>query len=366
MLVRLLHGLLPFVASLAGWVVAAPIALAVLPFWVIAQLTRHLARALEPRKLEWPECFDFIPEIGWKLRPHLRVYAEDLNGDAFRVTTDESGWRGRYTVAESDVLVVGDSFAFGYGIDDDQFFAHLCRGLKVKGMGAPGYSMVQPVLWMRRLSDQLAGKLVVWLVYLGNDLDDSIAPNQFGYRSPFVRLLDKTGSCEIVTSHVRPDRWTLQSRQNNSMAYVQICSPTHFSDRVFTACEYLVMEARDICRAAGAELVIATVPELSPIQLEQLEKALAESRAPELFDPEKPDRRFAEICERLDVTFVALKDHLGARDYLENDAHWNARGHRRVAEVIEGLHSGRIPARRHQRAVPQDVGDVLTVASGEA
>jgi hypothetical protein len=37
------------------------------------------------------------------------------------------------------------------------------------------------------------------------------------------------------------------------------------------------------------------------------------------------------------VPFVALADTLTTRDYLEHDVHWNARGHIRVAEVLQRI-----------------------------
>ena len=50
--------------------------------------------------------------------------------------------------------------------------------------------MVQTLLWMERLKDRLAGKLVVWLVFYGNDLMDNLHPNFDRYRTPFVRSRD--------------------------------------------------------------------------------------------------------------------------------------------------------------------------------
>jgi hypothetical protein len=78
---------------------------------------------------------------------------------------------------------------------------------RIKAIGANGYNMVQELLWMRRYAPQLAGKLVVWFVYHGNDLFDNLQPNVFQYRTPFVRERHDGRGWEVVTEHVRRSPW---------------------------------------------------------------------------------------------------------------------------------------------------------------
>src|SRR5690606_15625900 len=121
---------------------------------------------LEPSYLTKDQLIAFDPVFGWRPRPNLNTH--HLMVDLFPLSTDAQGWRGRATLAESQVVVFGDSFAAGYGVSDEHLFANLSATPRIKPIGIGGYSMVQELLWMRALAGELAGKLVVWFIYFGN------------------------------------------------------------------------------------------------------------------------------------------------------------------------------------------------------
>lgn len=351
---RALAGLL---AGALGLVLVIPAAALLLPFWLVGTLAGVLRRLLEPKPVPWRELIEFHPQVGWRPRPNAAGHALDFGGDTYRFTTDAHGWRGAGTLEGSDVVVFGDSHAFGCGVDDRHFFADLADSARIKAIGAPAYSMVQPVLWMERLAPYLRGKLVVWLVCLGNDLDDSMHPGLHQYRAPFVRQRPGSKEWEITADHVDPARWTITSREGSLDSLIEICSGGYASHRVFAAADYLVGRAHEACASAGARLVLMTIPELSPVARRYLARNVPASGREARFDEGLPDRLFGEICDRHGVRFVALKDHLASEDYLENDFHWNPRGHRRVAALIDRLHreaswdgSVRLPDDRQQVA----------------
>lgn len=331
--------LLAIFGGAIGLLLAAPLVLLATPFWVVARLTAALARRIEPRAVPWRDLMEFAPVVGWKPRPNLDTHG--FVEDVFHVVTDADGWRGRTRLDESEVVVIGDSFAFGQGIDEAAFFANLTTQPRIKAIGANGYNMVQELLWMKRLAPQLAGKVVVWMIYHGNDLYENLQPNLDHYRMPFVRQVG--GGWEVVTSHVSAARWTTSRRRDYYQVLAEICSPTTLSERAFSACDYLLERGQDVCVQAGARLAVVTVPE--PAQVTpHLARRLAE-RAPraESFDPRIPDQRIGGTCRQLGVPFLALGDHLDAGHYKSQDVHWNPRGHRRVAEVIEQLYHGLDP-----------------------
>ncbi len=356
-------------ALLPGMVLLAPalsLALAIRGFVAIG---RWIGRRLEPAFMTWTELIEFDPRLGWKPRARLSGSYFALNDDVYRIVTDEEGWPGLRTIDESDLIAVGDSFAFGYGAHFARTFAALSRGVRVKGIGAPGYSMVHGLLVVEALGRRLAGKLVVWLVCLDNDLQDNLAPEMRGYRAPFVRRRGEEGEWEIVTRHLSPDRWRASDMDSRRLL-PSFCVPGALADRAFSACDYLIGRARLACSAADATLVIVTVPR--PEQL-GAHRAACATAAGSLEEPDLPDRRFAESCRRHGVPLVVGREFLTPDDYKRREGvHWSARGHRRMAALCEGLYaafregtlSARIPPAGTEfgRGARRPAGPELTAA----
>lgn len=335
-----MRAFLTFPAALVGLAAALPVLAAAVPIWIVNGLTAAVRRIIEPRALAWDAIIEYDVNVGWRPKPDLSGRVLDVNGDSFRFTTDRDGWRGRTLLSDSDVVVFGDSFAFGFAVDDHDFFADLLDGIKVKAIGCPAYSMVQPLLWMDKLRPHLEGKLVVWMVYLGNDLVDNLLPAADGYRQPFVRQADG-GDWELTTDHVNPSPWPVARHQGGIPDYLKLCSSTPFGRRVFAACDHLIRRGKEICDAVGATLVVMTVPELSPAARRAIDRELSGSgsRYRDSFDEGLPEREILRICDPLGVEVLALRDHLTSDDYLPHDFHWTPQGHRRVADVLRALYT---------------------------
>jgi hypothetical protein len=321
-------------AALVGLVLVLPLLLVVVFFRGVSACTRAVARVLEPDYLTRDQLIEFDPVFGWKPRANLNTH--HLMVDVFRIATDAQGWRGRSTLADSQVVVFGDSFAAGYGVDEDQLFANLHAQPLIKPIGIGGYSMVQELLWMNELASSLQGKLVVWFIYLGNDLYDNLSPDLRGYRKPFVREVRGTSDWEICRDHVSRERWPIQRRTRKGHIHMatlaELCSDTFLAERAYRACEFLVRRGHEICRQVGADLTVLTVPDVH--QLSVPGHSYLRSLAPhaERFDP-------------------------------ENDCHWNALGHRRIARLLGDLHAarGRQTRSRLQQAFPVN-GELEAVA----
>jgi hypothetical protein len=323
-----------------------------LPFWLVTLGTRALAGRLEARPEPWQNIIEFESALGWKTRSNLRAHC--LSEDLFRVETDAAGWRGRCPIAESDVVVIGDSFAWGYGVDEGQCFFNIPAGVRVAARGVVGYNMVQELLLLRRLGPSLAGKLVVWLIFLGNDPYENLMPHMGGYRMPFVRRGPDGESWEIVTSHLSPARWSPVPVGDGRVYYeklVELSQPSFLTDRAFPAIEFLIGEGHSLCRHLGAALTMMTIPD--PHQLSENGRDYLRSlnRTGEDIDVGFADRRIQEACRRLGVPVVPLQQHLTLDHYLTFDCHWNPAGHRRVATVLSDVWRTRAPAPGGDRGV---------------
>jgi len=319
-----------------------PIVLAALPFIAVAFMTSLLTRLLEAKAVSWNELIDFCPEIGWTMRPNLKAWCRaEPAGDVFRLSTDEQGWRGSQRLQESDIVVFGDSFAFGYGVNEDAWFAGRQSGVRIKPVGAPGYSMVQEVLLMRRLATCLNRKLVVWFIYTGNDLYDNLRPHNAQYRSPFVRPSKSGDQCwEIVTHHLSPAYWPYSQEQllrDHREMLGSIYCRNCLSERAFSACRFLITQARRAC-ASCLRLVVVTVPDVFELSEERRGRLLQYSLSPDTFDPDLPDQEIARHCSELNVPFVSGKAYWKAWHYNEGDRHWNRAGHSVALELLLDVH----------------------------
>ena len=352
---------LAFSAALFGIVLLVPVLVLVVPLWVVAACTRALGGLFEPAYVTRDQLIEFDPVFGWKPRPNLDTH--HLMADLFRIRTDAHGWRGRFSLAESDIAVFGDSFAAGYGVGEDGLFANLHSDPRIKPIGIGGYSMVQELLWMKELAPRLHGKLVVWFIYFGNDLYDNLSPDLRGYRKPFAREVRHTGGWEIFSGHVSREKWPITPRLGHGEIHMsklaELCSDTFLAQRAYRACEFLIQQGRELCAEAGADLAVLTIPDTH--QLSPGGHRYLQSLVPNLktFDPDTPDRKLASICQHLGVPFVSGKTFLDVSCYKRNDCHWNESGHRRVARLLAELH-----ARRRQEIGPPAELSRSTVLSG--
>ena len=321
-----------------------PSAILLLPVFLFAALAvsftsavRSIGRLIEPSFMLWSDLIAFDRRLGWKFRPNLDAHYLAQLDDVHRIVTDGDGWPGRRSLDESRVVVIGDSFAAGYGVDTARSFSEI-SSKRVKAVGALGYSMVHGVLLMEQLELRLAGKLVVWFAYLENDLQDNLAPEMRQYRAPFVRINADSGEWEIVDGHVSPEKWG-GSNADVRRLFPRMCVPGQFSDRAYSAAEYLIGRAQAACVRAGARLVVVTIPHPMQMTADGLEfmRTLC-GPTPELCDQDLPDRRIAESCRKRKVPMIAAKQFLSPRDYKRRESiHWNERGHRRMAGLLERL-----------------------------
>jgi hypothetical protein len=340
---NLIRILVAAIAAIIGLILAAPVLLLAIPLWIVSMLTRGVFRLVEPPFLNHDQLIEFDPTFGWKPRSNLNTH--HLIGDLFRIKTDADGWRGNATLQESQIVVIGDSFAAGYGVGERHFFANLYRRPKIKPTGIGGYSMVQELLWIKQLASRLQGKLVVWFVYYGNDLHDNLSPDLRGYRKPFVRERGQRGDWEIVSSHVSRAQWPILpllrlDGQQDLAKLAELCSDTFLAQRAYSACGYLIRSGEQICAEAGADLVIMTIPEACQLTPEGQSTLKARGGDPRSFDPYLPDKQLEAICRPLRVPFLAGRTFLDASCYKTDDCHWNAKGHRKVAETLARLYNG--------------------------
>ncbi|HET8649875.1 MAG TPA: GDSL-type esterase/lipase family protein [Gemmatimonadales bacterium] len=106
---------------------------------------------------------------------HHGVY--DAGEIHFTFTTDAQGFRNPVPCdSDTDIVVIGDSEVFGYGVDDSVTWTSLLSKQLpqscITNLGLPGMSPTQYLRVYQRFGAPLHPKLVILGLFPGNDLDD--------------------------------------------------------------------------------------------------------------------------------------------------------------------------------------------------
>lgn len=105
------------------------------------------------------------------------------NFPGLTVRTNAQGFRDRPWSDRSEayrILVLGDSFVFGVGVEEDETFLRgLEEGfslgtLQTVNLGVPGHAPSQSLLLLHRWCERLSPSAVLVTVFLGNDLADEL------------------------------------------------------------------------------------------------------------------------------------------------------------------------------------------------
>jgi hypothetical protein len=268
-------------------------------------------------------------ELGWTPLPHLDLVRKNANDDLWRVTTDATGIRGPSTWAKDArkrLLILGDSFAFGEGVDLADRFDTLLHeqmpDLAIVNLGVMGYGPDQELIrarpWKRTLR---RGDAVLLLTY-GNDFYDLARTRHAGRSKPWVqdlggRLVEHQPAIDAF-DHLRDASYIFTVLTRSA---ARLGQSERTEQRLDTAGElyrkWVLQETADL-RARGVLVIIA-------------------HHGDAVFElPFDVDAMFAATCPAV-TGCLALDDALAGRPrdevFLE-DGHWAAAGHRIAAGAI--------------------------------
>ena len=302
---------------------------------LVEGLTRFYLRFFKPNIMILDE------EIGWTNRPNAyRTY--EVEGHVAAVETNELGLRGtvyRGAPTNPRILFLGDSFAAGMEVSNDELFSELLDrshpDVDVVNGGIAGYGTLQHIMQARRLEPIVQPDHYVLMVF-PNDLTDNIIPFSDGigprpYVSPEgdFRAID----WEPFDPLLLPVPFARWCHRNSQVAYL-IRNRFWFPMRkeqlgVYVADRGAAVEAEgkwQLLEALVGEF--AEGREVTVLGLPRRETAQTVSEF---------SQRLRQVAERVGVRFVDLHPVLRAEHFYERDIHWNAAGHRAVAEHLSTL-----------------------------
>ncbi len=283
------------------------------------------------------------PELGWIGRPELRLRFASRDFDV-TIEHGADGFRRPEPPppdgATRRVLVLGDSFTWGWGVEQGEVFTdHLQRALAPdvavvnRGMNAIGTG--QQYLILRR---ELAARGIdgVLVLFTANDLKDNVDPKE-GRRPWFSveggRLIAHNESPGPLMS------WQDRMLKHHSRAYSLLSFRWGLLRKQLKTRKPLAErrrnETKDLRAHRGWEVTIEllrTMDQLARDQGAWLRLVYAHPRDPLAHES------VVELAEHADVELIDLVPALAAQPDLElsftHDPHWTPAGHRAVADAL--------------------------------
>ena len=320
-----------------------------------------------------PGLIRYDKALGWKLRPRWQSnhWHRDFQAS---YQTNRYGFRGEFPrLGDHDgrrVAFLGDSFTFGFGVNDHETFVHRLNG-KVTGdqylnFAVPGYSTDQQYLLLRQRVFNFRPDVVVLVTYLGNDLFDNLLPFplQASHGKPYFEL-----SGNLLFLKNSPVPTAVKSKEQASldlhhvvtgeslqrpggflglfqkMKLFQMAKRIFHSDhkdlfplfyerfqpalKVYGA---LLDQMVSLCQRNHSELIVILMPGRSLVERPGSQSAQFQ---------EYLRGKIVEQCKRRHIRLMDLALHLktvhrdtGKKLHFPNDGHMNALGHRVTADYI--------------------------------
>lgn len=307
-------------------------------------VTRYLKPDWAPRWQERSQTWIYHPQYGWFQKPTTEAV---INHQHFsiRVQTNSHGLRDKeYTQERSNkkrMLVLGDSFVWGYGVEHEQRFTEIIENRnpdwEIINAGISGYGTDQEYLYYVREGYTFKPDVVVLLLYY-NDFENNYEPVQYGYHKPYFTLdqhlnLVRHNDPVPVSSLIQKAR-----REIDTNTYL-LARLVNLYDTLFVyVCGIF---GKEVNIQVGFSHVVESLP-VTNILLKNLanEVEANHSRFVLLAVPaRKIFTNNLDIFTReenmdylnLDIAFTGHEE----KYQIPGDDHWNAKGHQYAADVIE-------------------------------
>lgn len=304
------------------------------------------------------------PTIGYVARPGLEETLErsDLR---FHYAIDPNGFRNPWPWPErADVVVTGDSLAFGYGVDDGEGWTDLLQerlpGLSLVNLGITGGAPQMGLAAYEAFGAALHPKVVLFGLFLGNDVYDALkfaqwrasdAGGNFGVwralggRAPGLRgtlrgFLNRSYLLAFLRDDLRlNEQGGGQTLELAGGGRVQLVPQTLGGSMVrpgdpgYELVLGAMVQAAERVRADGGQLVVVSFPTKEEVYLFGSPE---HGGVPCLLDPFR-----GALAERgIEVLDLSEKLREGAAHgrqlFFEIDGHPNAEGYAVIADVVAG------------------------------
>ncbi len=265
------------------------------------------------------------------------------------ISTNNLHLRNREITGKEKILVLGDSFTFGVGVNDNQTYpAVLERALKkeVINAGVMGYGTDQELLYLKERGLALKPDLLVLGFFIGNDLTDNIDVSNFSVINGFL-VRDYKKSLKPYTYTFLKDKINSFFEKFNKKEFDDLFEKKDFyqiytgnsslEEKEWKRTLQLLNQIVDLARENNIQIIILNIP---PKKFFPLDK--------EAYEHLKKENKLLHFAETKGVRIVDLVEVLGKEKdaenfYFKKDGHFSVSGNQAVgkalAKEIEGKSS---------------------------
>lgn len=271
-------------------------------------------------------------QLGWRNIPNWKstTFGRPL-------TINSKGLRDREYAYEKPlgvkrILVLGDSYAWGYGVADADVFTEkleaALEGEAVKweviNTGVSGWSTDQQYLFLRDEGLKYSPDVVLLAFCVANDFKGSLASSIYGLNKPLIgRNFGEFAGDPTALPFVNQPT----PKPGVTVGELQIPEVARRS-----VMEALFGGISGLTTRSGAVFSVASFGRFVNPAHPMLKELSAEARS---IVAELPGALYIDLDSEFSDRGVALPDLVDKS--IEHEDHWDARGHRLVAEILEGF-----------------------------
>jgi hypothetical protein len=325
-----------------------------------------------PNRLKLLENMDQLwesdDELLLHLKPNLDIRITGHPEFSFNVQTNENGLRDESFVGTYDIAAIGDSFTFGFGVEESKSWPsqlEAMSGLKVANLGWAGWNSYVYPTTIRRYAIPLGTRIWIW-TFFSNDLPESYGAERFlsSGRADYLEWVGEgqmragnlpfpydLRSVQLLAALYNPELFLLPDSGDrifdNGKLRMRVgpyaWEKTDFSKKEVQQGWELTMqaleEAQTMALSNDATLVVVFIPNREHVYWSYIKGLMGDLKVDQLDDLMS---RLGEFCTSKGILYIDLlpafreQANAGKMLYYPADGHWNESGHALAAETILG------------------------------
>ncbi|MDP3980075.1 MAG: hypothetical protein Q8Q33_01535, partial [Chlamydiota bacterium] len=270
-----------------------------------------------------PDCAQYDPEITYTLKPGSCTFSNTEYNNKYFINhlglRDDEG-----STLKPQIILLGDSYAMGWGVDQNKTYAHVLEelsGLKVLNAGVASYATVREMRMLDRLDTSNCRTLIIH--YCENDYKEN---NAYFSHDNTLGIMDEETYQQVIKDYQKkkqyfPGKYVFAAyrslRKNEHKNYIPDFRRHELhKDRDYEAKIFL----NALCNASHVDISRMNIIVLADETFDQSLNHIIGDYG---------DPAFVKNIKTVNLTEIIKPDH----NFILDD-HINAKGHRAIAESI--------------------------------